>query len=325
VPEPAGAGRSLSLAEQEYLADVAEMYYVEGLDQRAIARRIGVSRSSVSRVLTRAVNAGAVEFRINRPLPLHGTLQEQLRGTFSGVDSIVLDVSALVPADVPARVGLLAAQRLSEWTRTARVLGMSWGSALRHVADAIAPVPRPTLEVVQLIGGIGSLHPEIDGEEVGRTVARKYGARYRYLNAPLLVGSTEAAASLRTDPSIGSVLDLGARSDVALVGLGALRPEVSSLLRAGYQSPAELRASAEAGAVGDICGHHLDATGSVVDLPLHRRLVSISTIDLRNIPVVVAVATGERKAAIMLAALRSGLIDVLVTDSAAAAAIVSAL
>jgi DNA-binding transcriptional regulator LsrR (DeoR family) len=321
MAERAYGGRSLSVAEREHLADVAEMYFVGGLDQFAISKRIGVSRSSVSRLLTRAIDTGAVEFRINRPLPRHAALQEHLRRAFPRVESIILDASGIGPVDVPGRVGLLAAERLMEWTSSAHVLGISWGSALRCVADAISPVPRPTLQVVQLIGGVGSLHPEIDGEEVGRTVAQKYGARYRYLNAPLLVGSEEAAASLRADPSIGSVLELGARSDLALVGLGVLHPEDSSLLRAGYQSAADLRASREVGAVGDICGHHLDASGSTVDLPLHRRLVSISTADLGRIPVVVAVATGERKAAIMLAALRSGLVDILVTDSVGAAAV----
>lgn len=313
--------RSTSLAEQELLADVAEKYYVQGLDQRAIAAGIGVSRSSVSRMLSKAAGMGTIEFRINRPLPLHAGLQERLRRAFPLVEPIVLDGSAMDAAAVPARVGLIAAQRLGEWTRNARTLGISWGSALRHVADAIHPMPRPRLEVVQLIGGVGSAHPEVDGEEVARTVATKYGARYRYLNAPLLVSSAEAARSLRTDPSISSVLELGAQSDLALVGLGALHPEVSSLLRAGYQSRDDLQAIRAAGAVGDICGHHLDLSGSVVDIPLHQRLLGIALPDLERIPTVVAVATGPRKAAIMLAVLRRGLLDVLITDSAGAAAV----
>jgi DNA-binding transcriptional regulator LsrR (DeoR family) len=101
-----------------------------------------------------------------------------------------------------------------------------------------------------------------------------------------------------------------------------LHPEVSSLLRAGYQSRADLQAIRAAGAVGDVCGHHLDASGSVVDIPLHDRLVGIALPDLERIPRVVAVATGLRKAAIMLAVLRRGLVDTLITDSAAAAAVV---
>jgi deoxyribonucleoside regulator len=317
--------RRLSEADQERLADVADRYYVRGMDQLEIASGMGVSRSSVSRMLSLAVAAGIVEFRINRPTPIDTALQDRITRAFPNVEAIVLDGSGMDGAVVPARVGQAAAQRLGEWTRTARVLGISWGSALRHLADALTPVPRPTLEVVQLMGGVGSLHPEIDGEEVGRTVAQKLGARYRYLSAPLLVSSTSVAAALRSDSSIRSVLDLGVQSDIALVGLGTLHPEESSLLRAGYQTAAELRANRDAGAVGDVCGHHLDAEGAEVDLSLHERLLSISLDDLRRIPTVVAVASGARKAEIILAVLRAGLVDVVVTDDAAASGVAAKL
>ena len=50
------------------LADVAQQYYLEDMTQEQIARRIGVSRSNVSRMLKDARERGVVEIRIHHPL-----------------------------------------------------------------------------------------------------------------------------------------------------------------------------------------------------------------------------------------------------------------
>ncbi len=49
------------------LAHVAEMYYIDGKDQTAIANDVGVTRSMISRMLTDARKRGIVEIRINHP------------------------------------------------------------------------------------------------------------------------------------------------------------------------------------------------------------------------------------------------------------------
>ena len=50
------------------LADVAEMYYLDQKNQAEIAKRIGVTRSMVSRILTEARESEIVEIRIRRPV-----------------------------------------------------------------------------------------------------------------------------------------------------------------------------------------------------------------------------------------------------------------
>jgi DNA-binding transcriptional regulator LsrR (DeoR family) len=50
------------------LADVAEMYYLEGRDQSDIALEVGVTRSMVSRMLTEARRLGIVEIKVVRSI-----------------------------------------------------------------------------------------------------------------------------------------------------------------------------------------------------------------------------------------------------------------
>ncbi|TFH33628.1 MAG: sugar-binding transcriptional regulator, partial [Anaerolineales bacterium] len=94
-------------------------------------------------------------------------------------------------------------------------------------------------------------------------------------------------------------------------------PAMSSLVRAGYLTPKEIRVVAQAGAVGDVCAVHFDIHGNILDIPIAARVIGVSESDLRKIPFRLGVAGGAVKAPAILGALRSGLISALVTDDLA--------
>ncbi|UCD99671.1 MAG: sugar-binding transcriptional regulator, partial [Chloroflexota bacterium] len=72
------------------LADIAEWYYVDGLNQSEIARKIGVDRSMVSRLLAEARQQNIVEIRIRRPISANQELEDQLEARFNLLDAHVL-------------------------------------------------------------------------------------------------------------------------------------------------------------------------------------------------------------------------------------------
>ena len=106
--------------------------------------------------------------------------------------------------------------------------------------------------------------------------------------------------------------------ELAVTGLGTNDPMDCNLLRLGHFSRAKCRELQKKGAVGDLCGWHLDINGRLCELELHDRIVGISLEQIGKIKTVIAVAVGERKAEIILASLRGGYIDFLVTDEPAA-------
>ncbi|MCB9431977.1 MAG: MarR family transcriptional regulator [Ardenticatenaceae bacterium] len=52
----------------EFLATVADLYYLGRRSQAEIARKFGYSRSAISRLLTEAHQHGLVDIRINHPI-----------------------------------------------------------------------------------------------------------------------------------------------------------------------------------------------------------------------------------------------------------------
>lgn len=303
----------------DLIAEVATLYYRARLDQEEIASRLGVSRSTVSRMLSEALDSGIVEIRIRRSLPLADDVQRELVARLGLRDALVLD-SRGRQDNLTSRVGRLAARYLDGTLAEGDVLAISWGTALRAVADEMDPKRARNVEVIQMLGGAGSGDPAVDGTELARRLAELLGGRCRFLNAPLVVDAPEVAAALLRQREVHDTLAAAAHADIAVVGVGAFVPEVSSLLRAGYLTRAQTTAIRRSGAVGDVCGHPFSVTGDLVELKLTRRIVAIDASALRHIPRVVGVLTGEAKAEALVGAARSRLVNVLVTDDLTARA-----
>jgi deoxyribonucleoside regulator len=302
----------------ELLAQAASLYFDQGLNQADIADQLGVSRASVSRLLNEARDLGVVEIRVNFPLTRVATLERALSEQFKLQAVYVLSTKTILPEHVLGRLGRLASQHLQARLQPNAIVALSWGTAVFETVQATRRRPVDGLKVVQVIGAAGSSNPLIDGPDLARQLAERLGGQYFYLHAPLLVESSFIRDTLLADARMQQTLALARQATTALVGIGSIQPEISPLLRAGFISVEEEQELARAGAVGDFCGYHIDMGGTLVDMPINRRVVGITLDELRAIPQVIGVAGGLAKAPTILGVLRGGLINVLVTDDHAA-------
>lgn len=313
-----GPGRDPSRRAAQ-VVEVATAYYHERLDQEQIARRMGISRSTVSRMLAEALDTGVVEIRVRGALPIHPGLQRDLVETLGLQDAMVL--ATREDEDCLADLGRLAARRLDARLADGDILAISWGTAVRATVEGFDPRTTRDVEVVQMIGGAGSRDPQVDGTELARRLAGALGGRFRYLNAPLVVAEEAVAAGLRREPAVRETLAAAAAAGLALVGIGTFLGDRSSFVRSGHLAVRHLAELRAAGAVGDVAGHIVAEDGRLLDPPLSRRIVTIDVADLRRIPTVLAVASGPEKVAAILGTIRAGLVDALVTDDRTAAAL----
>ncbi len=309
----------------ELLAQIAEMYYEHGLTQSQIAKRIGYSRSMVSRLLTEAREHHIVEICIRYPLQRLRELEQGLMANLHLEDVRVIQRGALAHGDMLRRLGAMAALVLAEHLQDHMTIGTSWGTALHETVNAVRVQALEGIRVVQMIGSLGTPNPDIDGPELARRLARLLGGQYATVPLPLIVDSEATRRALLSAPHIQRVTQHFKQIDLALVGVGTVDHEYSSLLRAGYLNEEQLESLRRAGAVGDVCAIHIDQNGHLVDTPLTRCIVGIEPDDLRRIPVRIGVAGGQSKALPILAASRAGFITHLVTDEVAAVRILRLL
>ncbi len=301
------------------LARVARLYYEKNLTQAEIAKHVGVSRSQVSRWLSEARELDMVEIRIRGLWNEVAKLQCEIEERFNIKEALIMATGERGYAQAIQGLGVLAANRLAELLEGEMILGIAWSTGVYQVVSTLRSARQKGVTVVQLVGTAGSINPLLDGPDLARWLAQTLCGKYRYLPAPLFASDRETKEAIGRQPIVRDVIEMAEHADMALVGIGAVTPpQLSSLFNAKHLTEENLRKIEAKGGVGDICGYFYNINGQLLDLELHHRLIGVSWEGLHHIPLVMGVAGGREKASAILGALRSGIIDYLVTDSEAA-------
>lgn len=304
-------------SDVEFLVDLATRFYVLGHTQARIARELSVDPATVSRHLKKARDEGIVRIEIRRPRNLHLELGRELAGYY-GIKRAVV-----VADDDGGSVGVAAAAAeyfSSQLTNEARV-GLSFGRMLSAMVPLLTAGTVSDLDISMLLGGFGRAMPGIQGHELARHIASLYPhSRIHYLQAPLLVDAPDIRQAMLKDGSIQAALQAAANTELALVGIGNL-DDSAPLIRYGHLSAEDQKRLVLSGAVGDVSARFFNIRGEPVSV-LDDRLIAIERDALARIPNVVGVASGPEKYAAIQGALRSGYVDVLVTDERTAKALV---
>ncbi|WP_051049378.1 sugar-binding transcriptional regulator [Nocardiopsis kunsanensis] len=303
------------------LAAVARRFYLDGRSKVEIAEEFGISRFKIARDLDTARERGIVHIDIRLPARLDGQLSEELRTAYGLRRAVVVDTPAGAdgvsdPEETRRALGSAAARLLAEIVRSGEVLGLAWSRALQVMGSDLVDLPECT--VVQL-NGVLSEHAGAGGsvETVRRAAALSGGPAYP-IYAPLILPDAATAATLRSDPGIASAFAHYDRLTTAVVAIGGWDERNSTVYQA--LDPEARERYTGLGVRAEMSAQLFDGAGNQIHSDLAERIISVRAEQLRRVPEVVAVAgAGDRaKARAVSAALRSGLVSTLVTDSEAA-------
>lgn len=290
---------------------MAKLHYEADMSQVDIARRMGVSTATISRLLQRARAEGIVRIEIP-DLVAPDSLVADLVGRLGLKRAAVVETpSTNALAALAAPVGdLLLAQGL----RAGSVLAVGWGRAMRALIEAGLP-PIPGIVTVPATGGMQQQAPHFQVNEFVRRAADQMGGVPHFVHAPYLPSAATRDAFL-SDPAIADSIALWDRIDAAIVGIGL--PHAMNAPEASAATPSE---QALVHAAGDVIRHYFDADGHLIDWEGEGRMIAASPAQLRRAPLVIGVAVGPEKAGAILGAIRSGLVSALATDTRTAEAI----
>jgi len=308
---------SESKTRNDLAVRVAWLYHERGLTQQDIADRLGISRSTVSRVLTEAERDGIIRVVITGTLPESARLAEALIERYGLSGAIVgpkLDDEppALAAAAVMAR-------RLESIASSGSVtIASGWGRTIALSASETRPVPTSGVVIVDAFG-----HTTTDdvtaAVEVTNVLARKFDARVMHVPSPGFAATSDLAESFLSSPPVARALERARSADVAMVSIGIAGMD-SLLVAEGFMSEESMNAVVEAGAVGEIFGRYFDAEGNEVRAEgLHP--IALTLEDLRNASRVIGVAGGAEKADAIRGAIATGVLDELAVDETLAEAL----
>ena len=307
--------------ELRLIAKVADLYYRRNLKQAAISDLLGIHQSTISRMLHKAKSERIVRISLVHPAGFYPELESALEARFNLSQAVVVDGTDS-EAQLLSLLGSAAASVVGMSLSAEEVVGISsWSSSLLAMVNALEPMQAPRATVVQILGGVGNPSAEVHATYLTQRMAELIGARQVLLTAPAIVRSGEARNVLHKEPYVRQAIDLFSKVSVALVGIGATDPSPLLADSGNIYTSAELKQLRRAGAVGDICMRFFDRNGRPVVSPLDDQVIGITLPQLKRVKRVIAVAGGLRKKDAILAALRGGLIDVLITDHDVAAAL----
>ncbi|HYU85721.1 MAG TPA: sugar-binding domain-containing protein, partial [Kribbellaceae bacterium] len=298
-------------------ASIARRYYVDGRSKVEIADEFQLSRFKVARLLDLARSSGMVRIEIGYPGGIDLDLSARLQETFGLRRSVVVDTPEEDPAALRAVLGKAAAELLSEIVTADDVLGLAWARAVTAMTDALtslAPAP-----VVQLTGAL--TRPDVDANsiELVRNVARLSGGPAYLFYAPLVVPDAATARVLRQQPEVADAIAHFASVTKAVVGLGRWAAGQSTLYDAmDDKARAQLD---RRGVVGDISGVFVTADGGPVQSRITDRVIAITAEQMNAIDEVIAIPYGLPKVPAVRAAIRSGLVNGIVTHAPLAEAL----
>lgn len=300
----------------------AWLYYNQGMTQKDVAEKLGISRSTVIRLLDEAMKRSEVQIWINEGIEDFVSLAGQLEATYG------LDEAVIIPSPSADRataegtakaVGLALGQFLSETVPNDATIGVGWGRTMTASLSSFRPPRRENCKVVSLLGGIVAVHQTNPLDYTWR-LASALGAECYMFLAPLLVDSVETKRALIEKCGLATLYNLAETLDLAIVSCGDIGPHSTSLSE-GFISKETLRELVEAGCVCDTMFNFIDAEGRSVDHPINQHAMAIDLDTLRKAKHIVLASGGAHRAIAIRATIKRIGCNTLITDEAAARAL----
>ena len=310
--------------ELRLMTKVARLYYVDHLRQTEIADQLDISQATTSRLLKRAQDEQIVRISLNAPVGIYADLERQLESVYGLKEAIVVE-SSPNEKQIMRDLGSAAAYYLNTTLKPHEVIGISsWSATLLATVDAMMPITKPIgAEVVQMLGGVGAATAESNAVYIVSRLAMLVQGQSVLLPVPAVVGALDTRVLYLQDPFVCETIDRFNSISLALVGIGTIEPSDLLASSGNTFSAQELESLRSQGAVGDVCLRYFDANGAPISTPLNDRVIGMELEQLRKVKRSVGVAGGERKQAAIRGAVRGGYINVLITDTLTAQALVS--
>ena len=301
----------------------ASRYYIQGETMESIAHQLGISRSTISRLLKEARASGLVRISLADHSGSRSPLAAALTRAFGVRVHLVAVRDGVSDSRRFDQVARLAGRLLSEAVEDNHVIGVAWGVTTSQVVRNLLPRPLVGATVVQMNGGTNQWSSGIPYVgEILTSVGDAFDSRVVYFPVPAFFDYAGTKDAMWRERSVQNVVALQHRMDVAVFGVGCMNAQVPShVYSSGYLDEHEMRRLAADGVVGDVSTVLLREDGSWTDIDFNARASGLTPAELARVPRRFCVVADPSRAAAVVGALRAGTTTDLVIDESTARAV----
>jgi len=301
--------------QKKQMSEAAILYYEKNYTQQKIAQIMNLSRQTVSKLLNEAIKENIVEIKIHNPELIYSRLEEDICDKFNIEKAVICGVST--PDESLRR--LMTVKKAADYILTHiengnKKIAISWGRTIQMLISEFRNITTPDNIVFPLFGATDQEQSYFLSNELARSFADKIGAKIKYAWFPYRPDSIHDCELFKKTSYYKKLYDLWNDIDIAIVGIGN-NEIISSFEKIfGYNEKC-------ISAIGDISTHFFDSDGNFVEL--YKNTLCASEENLKNAKKTIAIACGDDKTAAIIGALRTGLINTLITDEYTAKKILS--
>lgn len=310
------------LERKRFLAKIAGLYYIEGLTQQKIANKLSISRTKVSRYLTRARKEEIAEIKINYPAEDFSNLEYKIENKFKISECIISSTLDSDETTIKAMSGSLN-NLLSRILKDGSYIGIGWGGSLSEMSKYINVMEKSDIKVVPMIGGLGKTGTGVHTNSVAKNIADRMNGISYMIHSPAVLDNREAKEIVEKDSNVKEIMDMSSKIDTAIIGMSDLGKD-STMIKTGSFDEKDFKYLEGLGVVGDVNLIFIDENGNHIPNKIDERIVRVPLEGMKRIDNVIGVAFGKRKLGVLLGALRGGIINILFTDEETAKEIIKA-
>lgn len=302
-----------SVGDERLMVKVCNLYYKDDMKQDEIAKLLGLSRPTISRILKEAKEIGIVKIEIVNPFNFdYQSIERILEKKFSLNEVIVVEDQP-DSGSQKMELGRAAAKYLERVIKDSDIVGVSMGTTVKEIANYVDTSKPVKATFVPLIGGVGQLGIEIHPNQIVIELAKAFGGDFRLLHAPALISGDSIKENLKEEKGIKQVMDVIENVNVAIVGLGIPRKR-STMMDTGYYNESDLEVLKKQKAVGDICLQFYNIVGNASGFEFNKNVFGIEIERLKTIEKVIGVVGGIEKVDAIRGAIHGRFINVLITN-----------
>ncbi|QKC94632.1 sugar-binding transcriptional regulator [Mesorhizobium sp. NZP2298] len=305
--------------QDELKLRAAYLYYVEGMTQEQVAQHLDISRIKALRLLAATREDGTVQITINSQAESLIRLQRNLEKHLGLTEAIVVPASSQDEESVAAVVGHATGRYISEQVTNGLSIGVGWGATLQVCMRSLIWREVDDMTVISLLGGLTHATAH-NPSAVAWRFAEFYRTELYQITAPVFVPDRELADALWKQDDLKQLYERARAVDIALLSVGDVGTQ-ASIFRRGILNWSDAKSLKDAGAVGDVLCHFVDADGNVLDHPVNHRAMAINPADISRVPKVIISSGGLRKIHAIRAGIAATNAKLLITDVAAAQAL----
>ena len=289
----------------------AWLYYVGRLNQNQIAKKVGLSKMRVHRLIAFAEKNGFVKTFVEGGFDETSKYENILKEKYHLKISEVIPIEDLNndPSEMIAAAGArFIMNQINE--NNVNEFGIGTGNTLNTIAKWLPKIDKE-IDFITVNGSLTS-HNSIQTETGINQIAHKTNGECYNVGIPLMVESVEQKKIVEKIKFIKEIMNRANNTKVKILGVGGLF-ETSQIVRSKIFSKESIEKIKQAGAVGEVAGNFFDKNGKFISIKETQKITS-ADIDSFKKSTTVLVAGGRYKISQIKSVLKSGLFTGLITD-----------